>query len=151
MVTSAKKTKKPKPAAEPKQVSLHSGIVHLEFLKLQIPIFKSDEDRVKSLSSRGFPADPVTTAYMAFVSVTSDQHGVISISAVIPPNTDTSTLVHEAVHIVDFAMEQVGIDPDPANTETRAYMTQHVWEQLLAIQVSLQAKAKKANAKKWSL
>jgi hypothetical protein len=123
---------------------LYKGIVYIEFLKLQIPVFSQDSDRVAFLKAHNNYATDAAPNYLALVSLTENQEGIPIISATIPPTTSLSTLVHEASHIVDFAFDITGIDTDIASTETRGYMIQHVWEQLYKILAQMNKRSKQS-------
>ena len=42
-----------------------------------------------------------------------------------------STAVHEAFHVSNFIMKQVGIHPDVNNDEAQAYLLTYIFEQIL--------------------
>lgn len=123
------------------------GVVKLDVFDVEVPVYLSDDDRVAALKNCGVQAEPYDGAYHGLTTINQADCGLLFFSLVIPIDSEDATWVHEASHLADFIMETLGMDPGPGNTETRAYVTAHIFRQISNIlDAHLEIQRKKALA-----
>lgn len=137
---SGTKTKKNKPVPA-------LGILYIEFLRMEIPVFFTDQDRRAALAHLGIDSAPTDRPHAGLACIDYDEAGHPMVTCVLPADSRPSTWVHEASHLVDFAMDLVGMPPDMSNTETRAYLLQYLFDQISALFDDFKAHEVKRRAK----
>lgn len=131
-------------------ISHSIGCIDIDVFHTYVPIFLSDNDRLRSLASYGISASPIDGAHMGAVTEDFDSQGGSCLSLILTPAgaLKRSTWVHEAVHIADLMMERMGMPSTIENTETRAYIVGFVYDQIDEILAAHRQKQKKARARK---
>lgn len=109
------------------------GLIQLDIFKHTVAVYLTDESRIEGLKEFNVPnAPPLDVEVYGAVTCDVSEDGVLVLSLLLPPEgqSQISTWVHEAVHITDILLDHLGFPGSIDNTEIRAYMTQHVFEQI---------------------
>lgn len=109
------------------------GVICVEMFQIDIAVFPCLNTMVDTLISRDVDADPDwknDPPCNGMAVLCKDSKGCSVFAMMIDPDSDFMTWAHEISHIVDMIFSTVGIPGGIENTETRAYMTGHIWEQL---------------------
>lgn len=112
------------------------GIIHVEMFQVTIPVFTCLSTMVDTLISLGIDADPSWKEgppSHGMAVLCEDSKGSSVFAMMLDIEADFMTWAHEIAHIVDMIFMATGIPSGIENTETRAYMTGHIWEQLETI------------------
>lgn len=104
-----------------------AGEIHIDMLRICIPLFLTEEDCDEFLKSQGIEPATLDTKVRGFAGFASCPDGAILYYLMLPLETKPRTWVHEASHLVDFIMHHLGMETDLTGTEVRAYMIDHIF------------------------
>lgn len=107
------------------------GFVHLDLFELHIPVFVDPEARLEGLKHYGV-LEPTTIDFpvLGTASFDCDEDGARIYALYFREDAGPETWSHEASHLVDFILNQLGMGVGLKNTELRAYMVGYLTGQI---------------------
>lgn len=102
-------------------------IIPVDVFNLEVAVFRSESARVKCLRKEGCSPDDHDQSAIASAHVDLAGDGSPRLSLVIKPHAAKATWAHECSHMADFICNLLGIPISLKNTETRAYLVQHLF------------------------
>jgi len=106
------------------------------FFPVNIHLIGSEKALYKCAKKEGFSVSDLgdTSKVDAYFSQIECDDGLYISFIFCPKGTSIDILLHEIVHAVDYVFMDLGVDHSAENTETRAYLTQHLFKQALSIE-----------------
>lgn len=111
-----------------------SAVIHIRWIGADILVIKSKKEfnffvKKNNFKDRGFSrAWDEGSPSFAYIEKNGNYYYVLFMV-----NPCDRSVVHECVHVVHFIFDQRGIDSSVENTETFAYMTDHMFEEVQRI------------------
>lgn len=116
-----------------RKISSWIGVVNIDMFNLRIPVFDTDEARLKVFARKGVQTYGADEPIHGMACMDKASDGARILSLVITPEASVGVWAHEASHLTDFIFEMFGLPTGLKNTETRAYMTGHITDQICEI------------------
>lgn len=110
------------------------GVVGIDLFNIEIGLFDTNASRVGYLKAQDIeaPCESDTRAYRGLFTLDYGPGDVPYFCITLPDSDRDNFLIwiHEASHAVDAIFDELGIPADYSSTELRAYMLQHIVEQI---------------------
>lgn len=109
------------------------GFVGIEIFSIYPMIFKTQEDHLTYFQAYGFSCPEPQHNFVAYAGYGENDKGIRAYFAVLPDGISCGVWVHEASHLVDFIFDHLGLPTKLGNTELRAYMIEHIFNEICSI------------------